>query len=291
MLSVVPLPESQRTLVSPQRVFKVVFLGNSGAGKSSFIQQYCSGHFYSKVNATVAIDFKMKTLTLGSTVITLQLWDTAGQERFRSVTEQYYRQADGILAMYDITHASSFTAVRAWLDSVKEKMGDRVVLMLLANKLDLAGDRRREVKTREGQRLADLAGGVVLAVGVWTLVEKSDYISLLNSSFYSVSAYILIAAGVIVIVTGIIGCCATLKEKKSLLIVYLVLLLGIFLLEVIAGVLAYITYQECFPFCYQLDEEMRQNLKVTMQQKYQQPGEESITQAVDKLQQEVWKCY
>ncbi|XP_045893634.1 CD151 antigen isoform X3 [Micropterus dolomieu] len=102
-----------------------------------------------------------------------------------------------------------------------------------------------------------LAGGAVLAVGMWTLVEKSDYISLLNSSFYSASAYILIAAGVIVIVTGIIGCCATLKEMKSLLIV--------------------------------LDEELRQNLKETMQQKYQQPGEESITQAVDKLQQE-FKC-
>ncbi|XP_068459229.1 CD151 antigen isoform X2 [Clinocottus analis] len=127
-----------------------------------------------------------------------------------------------------------------------------------------------------------LAGGAVLAVGVWTIMEKSDYISLLNSSFYSVSAYILIAAGVIVIVTGIIGCCATLKEMKSLLIVYLVLLLCVFLLEIIAGVLAYITYQE-------LDEELTNNLKVTMQQKYQQPGEESVTRAVDKLQQE-FKC-
>ncbi|XP_019934566.1 CD151 antigen isoform X1 [Paralichthys olivaceus] len=127
-----------------------------------------------------------------------------------------------------------------------------------------------------------LAGGAVLAVGVWTLMEKSDYISLLNSSFYSASAYILIVAGVIVIVTGIIGCCATLKEMKSLLVVYLILLLCIFLLEVIAGVLAYINYQE-------LDEELRQNLKVTMQQKYQQPGEESVTQAVDRLHQE-FKC-
>uniref|UniRef100_A0A3Q0R6Y6 Tetraspanin n=1 Tax=Amphilophus citrinellus TaxID=61819 RepID=A0A3Q0R6Y6_AMPCI len=127
-----------------------------------------------------------------------------------------------------------------------------------------------------------LAGGAVLAVGVWTMVEKSDYISLLNSGFYATSAYILIAAGVVVIVTGIIGCCATLNEMKSLLIVYLILLFCIFLLEIIAGVLAYINYQE-------LDEELKQNLKVTMQQKYQQPGEESITQAVDKLHQE-FKC-
>lgn len=64
-----------------------------------------------------------------------------------------------------------------------------------------------------------LAGGAVLAVGMWTLLEKSSYISLLNSNFYSASAYILIAAGAIVIVTGIIGCCATLKEIRSLLIV------------------------------------------------------------------------
>ncbi|XP_037538878.1 CD151 antigen [Nematolebias whitei] len=125
-----------------------------------------------------------------------------------------------------------------------------------------------------------LAGGAVLAVGAWTLVAKSDYISLLNSNFYSASAYILMIAGVVVIATGIIGCCATLKEMRSLLIVYLVLLLCIFLLEIIAGVLAYVNYQE-------LDEE--QNLKETMQQKYHQPGEESITQAVDKLHQE-FKC-
>uniref|UniRef100_A0A3B5A314 Si:ch211-247i17.1 n=1 Tax=Stegastes partitus TaxID=144197 RepID=A0A3B5A314_9TELE len=59
----------------------------------------------------------MKTLTVGSTTITLQLWDTAGQERFRSITEQYYRKADGILAMYDITQSATFTAVRGWMDS------------------------------------------------------------------------------------------------------------------------------------------------------------------------------
>ncbi|KAM3609593.1 uncharacterized protein V6R79_017583 [Siganus canaliculatus] len=127
-----------------------------------------------------------------------------------------------------------------------------------------------------------LAGGVLLAVGLWTLVDKSDYISLLNSSFYSASAFILIAAGVIVIMTGVIGCCATLMEMKSLLIVYLCLLLCAFLLEVIAALLAYITYQE-------LDEDLKQNLKVTMQLKYQQLGEESVTKAVDKLQQK-FKC-
>uniref|UniRef100_A0A3Q2CEB3 Si:ch211-247i17.1 n=1 Tax=Cyprinodon variegatus TaxID=28743 RepID=A0A3Q2CEB3_CYPVA len=62
-------------------------------------------------------DFQMKTLVVDSTAITLQLWDTAGQERFCSITEQYYRKADGILAVYDVTHGASFLALRGWLDS------------------------------------------------------------------------------------------------------------------------------------------------------------------------------
>ncbi|KFW89661.1 CD151 antigen, partial [Phalacrocorax carbo] len=107
-----------------------------------------------------------------------------------------------------------------------------------------------------------LAGGAVMAVGTWTLAEKSDYISLLSSSTYSATAYILVVAGVVVM--------------------YFILLLCIFLLEIIAGILAYIYYQ-------QLSMELKQNLKNTMTQKYRQEGEESVTSAVDKLQQE-FKC-
>ncbi|KAJ7396245.1 CD151 antigen [Pitangus sulphuratus] len=124
-----------------------------------------------------------------------------------------------------------------------------------------------------------LAGGAVMAVGTWTLAEKSDYISLLSSSTYSATAYILVVAGVVVMVTGILGCCATFKERRNLLRVYFILLLCIFLLEIIAGILAYIYYQ-------QLSMELKQNLKNTMTQKYRKEGEESVTSAVDKLQQE-----
>ncbi|XP_051778023.1 CD151 antigen-like [Erpetoichthys calabaricus] len=127
-----------------------------------------------------------------------------------------------------------------------------------------------------------LAGGAVMAVGIWTLVEKSDYISLLSSSTYAATAYILVIAGVIVMVTGILGCCATFKERRQLLRVYFVLLLCIFLLEILAGILAYIYYQ-------QLNDELKENLRDTMTQKYKQPGEEQVTKAVDKLQQE-FKC-
>lgn len=137
------------------RVCSSLYFWVTGVGKSSFIQRCCTGHF-SKMSATVGMDFQMKTLTLRSTPVTLQLWDTAGQERFRSITEQYYRKADGVLAMYDVTEPSSFAAVRGWITSVKEKMCEGAVLMLLGNKLDLAHGEANNVTMCEGQRLAEL---------------------------------------------------------------------------------------------------------------------------------------
>ncbi|EDM12078.1 CD151 antigen, isoform CRA_d [Rattus norvegicus] len=89
-----------------------------------------------------------------------------------------------------------------------------------------------------------LAGLAVMAVGIWTLALKSDYISLLASSTYLATAYILVVAGVVVMVTGVLGCCATFKERRNLLRLYFILLLIIFLLEIIAGILAYVYYQQ-----------------------------------------------
>ncbi|XP_012589794.1 PREDICTED: CD151 antigen-like, partial [Condylura cristata] len=128
-----------------------------------------------------------------------------------------------------------------------------------------------------------LAGLAVMAVGIWTLALKSDYISLLASGTYLATAYLLVVAGIVVMVTGALGCCATFKERRNLLRLYFILLLLIFLLEIIAGVLAYVYYQ-------QLNAELKENLKDTMTKRYHLGGHEGVTSAVDKLQQEFRCC-
>ena len=37
----------------PERMFKVVFVGDSGVGKSSFIHQFCNNEFKSSFSATI----------------------------------------------------------------------------------------------------------------------------------------------------------------------------------------------------------------------------------------------
>ena len=78
-------------------------------------------------------------------------WDTAGQERFRAITNGYYRGADGIIIVYDLTDRESFEKVNKWYEEMSKNINQNVVCMLIGNKLDM--DSRRAVETREGQLL------------------------------------------------------------------------------------------------------------------------------------------
>uniref|UniRef100_H3CCU5 small monomeric GTPase n=1 Tax=Tetraodon nigroviridis TaxID=99883 RepID=H3CCU5_TETNG len=80
------------------------------------------------------------------------IWDTAGQERFRSVTHAYYRDANALLLLYDVTNKASFDNIRAWLTEIHEYAQQDVVVMLLGNKAD--STHNRVVKREEGEKLA-----------------------------------------------------------------------------------------------------------------------------------------
>ncbi|XP_042367323.1 EF-hand calcium-binding domain-containing protein 4B isoform X2 [Plectropomus leopardus] len=148
--------ETQQTkeeaLFAPDRLFKVVMVGNSSVGKTSLLRSFCEGRFHPSTTATVGIDFSVKTLTLDNMQIAMQLWDTAGQERYRSITKQFFRKADGVVVMYDVTVEESFKAVRPWLINVQEAAGEGIPILLLGNKMDM--DEDREVSFKEAEQLA-----------------------------------------------------------------------------------------------------------------------------------------
>lgn len=64
---------------------------------------------------SIGVDFKLKSIQLDNKNIKLQIWDTAGQERFRTITTSYYKGAQAIMIVYDVTDKDSFDHVKTWM--------------------------------------------------------------------------------------------------------------------------------------------------------------------------------
>ncbi|XP_074646570.1 ras-related protein Rab-43-like [Tubulanus polymorphus] len=133
-------------------LFKIVLIGDTGVGKTCVVQRFKTGNFMEKHGSTIGVDFTMKTLNLDGKRVKLQVWDTAGQERFRTITQSYYRSANGVVIAYDITKRESFDNVRRWEEDVLKYAGSNVVQLLIGNKKDL--ESLREVNDEQAQELA-----------------------------------------------------------------------------------------------------------------------------------------
>ncbi|XP_069786438.1 ras and EF-hand domain-containing protein homolog isoform X2 [Narcine bancroftii] len=146
---------------SPQssKTFRIVLAGDAAVGKSSFLLRLCKNEFRGSTSATLGVDFQMKTLVVDGEQTILQLWDTAGQERFRSIAKSYFRRADGVLLLYDVTCEKSFLNVREWVDTIKDSTNEAVPIMLVGNKVDL-----RNKATKEGQKSIPTSYGEKLAM-------------------------------------------------------------------------------------------------------------------------------
>ncbi|KAI1290384.1 Ras-related protein Rab-3 [Halotydeus destructor] len=134
-------------------MFKILIIGNSSVGKTSFLFRYADDSFTSAFVSTVGIDFKVKTVFRNEKRVKLQIWDTAGQERYRTITTAYYRGAMGFILMYDVTNEESFNSVQDWVTQIKTYSWDNAQVILVANKCDM--EEERVVSADRGRQLAD----------------------------------------------------------------------------------------------------------------------------------------
>ncbi|XP_034941844.1 ras-related protein Rab-3 isoform X2 [Chelonus insularis] len=136
-------------------MFKLLIIGNSSVGKTSFLFRYADDSFTSAFVSTVGIDFKVKTVFRHDKRVKLQIWDTAGQERYRTITTAYYRGAMGFILMYDITNEESFNSVQDWITQIKTYSWDNAQVILVGNKCDME---ERVVSYERGKQLAEQLG-------------------------------------------------------------------------------------------------------------------------------------
>mmetsp|Transcript_16772 Transcript_16772/g.29669 ORF Transcript_16772/g.29669 Transcript_16772/m.29669 type:complete len:203 (+) Transcript_16772:266-874(+) len=132
-------------------LFKLVLIGDSGVGKSCLLLRFADDSFTESYISTIGVDFRFRTVKVGDKYVKLQIWDTAGQERFRTITSAYYRGADGIIMVYDVTSQESFDHVQDWLQEVNRYSNEGTVKLLIGNKSDRTD---KKVPTEQGEAYA-----------------------------------------------------------------------------------------------------------------------------------------
>jgi small GTP-binding protein len=173
-----PPYQQQQQQRQPPTKLQFLVLGAAGAGKTSILRRYFYETFqdgsrlptlgsdfyagrvaYPKSTPTQkpadSDDTEQKTQSQHEqqgVEIRLQMWDTPGRERFASkrrlryetsLSDSFFRQADAIMLVYDMTNSTSFTQLLGWyadLMEMKHKMkeiGRVLPIMIVANKLDI----------------------------------------------------------------------------------------------------------------------------------------------------------
>ena len=99
--------------------------------------RFADDQFTENYVTTIGVDFRFKTMIVMDKIVKVQVWDTAGQERYRSITNAYYRGAEGILIVFDVTNRETFKNIENWIKEVTVFTGNDVVIVSLGNKSDL----------------------------------------------------------------------------------------------------------------------------------------------------------
>jgi small GTP-binding protein len=133
--------------------FKFIIIGSSGVGKTAILKRLVEDSFSSDSQSTIGVEFDSTLIEVDGQQVKLQIWDTAGQERFRSIAKAYFRNAVGVLLVFDICERKTFDEVNAWLNDVHALCDPTAVVILIGNKADL--QENRVVTLAEAEQFAE----------------------------------------------------------------------------------------------------------------------------------------
>ncbi|XP_041421773.1 ras-related protein Rab-18 [Xenopus laevis] len=129
---------------------KIIIIGEEMAEACALLLRFTDDTFDPEL--TIGVDFKVKTISVDGNKAKLAIWDTVAQERFRTLTPSYYRGAQGVILVYDVTRRDTFTRLDNWLNELETYCTrNDIVKMLVGNKID---KENREVDRNEGLKFA-----------------------------------------------------------------------------------------------------------------------------------------
>ena len=98
---------------------QLILIGETKVGKTCLLLRYTDDTFTHVHMTTIGVENKNKLVEIDGKYVNVQLWDTAGQERYRAIASRFFRGADGIILVYDITDHESFEKIETWIKQVE----------------------------------------------------------------------------------------------------------------------------------------------------------------------------
>ena len=86
---------------------KIIVIGTSGTGKTSFVNKWTKNIFSDTYKATIVSEFGFKIFEDNGKLYRIQLWDLAGQDKNAMVTKIFAKDAHGCIVMSDATNTST----------------------------------------------------------------------------------------------------------------------------------------------------------------------------------------
>ena len=145
-------------------IILVIILGDLGVGKTNLIYTFQKNNRNSIEDISISMNTEIKNnineaengkiyQLADGTKVKYHLYDTIGQEKYDALSDNYYRNADGCLLVYDITNQNSFDSIKnKYIPTLQKKCNKNIRIILIGNKTDLNYDRK--IKKEEGAKFA-----------------------------------------------------------------------------------------------------------------------------------------
>lgn len=169
--------------------YKVILLGNSGVGKTALLNCLNGNEFTEEFLTTIGVEFTVKTFDVDGIMVRAKMWDTAGQRRNGSVMSTFYKMANGVIFVYDVTDRESFEALNDWekeFARLRNKEKGELAMIVIGNKSQEGLE--RQVTEKEGQAFAEDRGMMYAetsARGGINVVETFDHLIQQMTSEYN----------------------------------------------------------------------------------------------------------
>ena len=136
--------------------YKVIFLGNSGVGKTQLINSILGNEFDSEGLVTTNATFFSKYINIKNKNYKINIWDTAGQEIYRAITSLFVKGSTIVIFVYDITDQTSYDDLDFWIEKAQEILENNCIYAIVGNKMDLFYEQKIQENT--AKNLAESKG-------------------------------------------------------------------------------------------------------------------------------------